>query len=425
MKANGRIREGFMKVLMLLIMSAILPYAIAQQSGNSETGTANQGTATAQPSRTTIFSVPSVTPSTSSTDSSDRPELIFISGEVSMDDGAPPPLGAVIERECGGTSIREAVVNPSGRFGFQIADKNRLNNIFPDASQTLNQDPIERDSPLTNPNIPVDIANKLTAPLFTKIMGCELKAQLAGFRSTAVRLGVVPRTGIIEVGTIVLYPVSRVKGTMVSASSLLAPKAAKKALDNAAKASKRKDIGETEKYIKSALEIYPDYAQAWLEIGRIYEERKLVADARNAYKKAIAIDKLFVSPYISLAKLEANEGNWKESTDISDQALALDPINLPEGYYLNALAYYNLNKLDLAEKSVRQGLRMDLENRIPSLNIVLADILAKKKDIAGSIAALKMYLKIWPDAPDVARIRTRIQEDEKMAKVQSVNAHPQ
>jgi hypothetical protein len=411
-KVNGRIKEDFMRTLALFIFLVILPCAFAQQW--------NQGTETTiqSPAKTTITS----STNDRATSSTQPLELIFISGDVIMDDGMPPPFGAVIERECGGTVVKEAVIDPTGRFSFQIGDPNRLGHVFPDASQALGQDPIERDSPLLNPNIPTQIANKLTTPLFTKLVGCELKVQLSGYRSTIIRLGGAPRTGIIETGTILLYPIARVKGTIVSSMNLLAPKTAKKALENAQKASKRKDLNEAEKFIKSAIEIYPGYAQAWLDLGQLYEERKLNQEAKNAYKKAIALDKLFVGPYISLAKLAANEGKWEDAADVSDQVLALDPINLPEGYYLSALAYFTLNKLDLAEKRARQGLRMDLENRLPSLNIVLADILAKKYDMEGSIAALKIYLKSWPDGPEAARVRLRIQENENMAKAAPVNA---
>jgi hypothetical protein len=414
-KVNGRMEEGAMRGLALLIILAILPCAVAQQE--------NQGTT--RPTVILINPTPTVPTDQQKKDTRQTYELIFISGDVIMDDGTTPPAGAVIERECGGIMIRDAAVDPSGRFTYQLGDPNRFGRVSLDASQAIGQDPIDREDPFVNPVNNIAVSDLMTVPLISKLVGCELRAQLSGYRSTVIRLGGGPRTGILEVGTIVLYPLSRVRGTSVSATNMLAPKTAKKALENASKASKRKDLNEAEKFLKSAIEIYPGYAQAWLDLGQLYEERKLNEEAQNAYRKAIALDKLFVGPYIGLAKLAANEGKWEDSADVSDQVLGLDPINLPEGYYLNALANYTLNKLDLAEKRARQGLRMDLENRLPSLNIVLADILAKKNDMAGSIVALKMYLKSWPNGPEAARVRLRIQESENISKAASVNSKPQ
>ncbi len=409
-----------MRMLALLVFSTILPCALAQQSGN----TAGTGSTTATQSSTSRTVVIFPTETQSAGQAQKNEELIFISGEVIMEDGTPPPFGAVIERECGGVVVKEAAVDPAGRFSYQIGDQNRLGRIFPDASQPIGQDPIDRVDPFVNPETQKAISDLITVPLTTKLVGCEMRAQLPGYRSTRVQWQGSPRSGIIDVGTIILYPVSRVQGATVSATNMRAPKNAKKALENARKAFKKNDFNESEKLLKSAIEIYPEYAQAWLDLGESFGKQGLNEEARNAYRRAIDIDKLFLGPYVKLAHLYANEGKWKESAETSDRALTLDPINLPEAYYLNALAYFNLNDLGAAEKSARRGLRMDLENRLPSLNIVLADVLEKKKDLEGSIAALKTYLNSWPGAPDADQIRSRIQEREHNAHAESGNARP-
>ncbi len=62
-------------------------------------------------------------------------------------------------------------------------------------------------------------------------MGCEVRARLAGYRSTPVMFDSGSSVGQIDVGTIVLYPLSKVRGTTVSATDMAAPKPARKAFE--------------------------------------------------------------------------------------------------------------------------------------------------------------------------------------------------
>jgi tetratricopeptide (TPR) repeat protein len=415
---GGRMKVSVIvsKVLLALIIASMPPRAVAQQGETSRPAT---NTPVQPAPRTPTVPAPPTAP-TDSTQQANQ-ELVFISGAVVLEDGTPPPYGAIIQRECGGKVVIETIVDGQGHFGYQVEDPNRLGHIFPDASQDMGTDPIEYSSVAVNPNNQQSVPGA-NMPLISKLVGCELRAQLSGYHSTFVRFGIVNKIGLINVGTIVLYPAKRVQGTSVSATNLLAPKNSQKNLENARKLLKKGDVDEAEKYINAAIQIYPKYAQAWLELGQLYQQRGFNDEAGDAYKKAVAIDKLFVSPYLSLAWLYAGNKNWQAVAEYTDQLLALDPINLPEGYFLNAKAYYHLDNLDLAQKSAVRGRRMDLENRVPQIYLVLANVLAKKNDAAGYIDAMKQYLKAAPNAPDAPAIRSRIQENEKIIKADSVNS---
>jgi tetratricopeptide (TPR) repeat protein len=409
---------------MALMMYAIQPWIAAQQSGNSGTSTGNSSTTAPKTSTT---QPKTVTPQTAPTDTRitlSPPELIFISGNVILDDGMPPPYGTTIVRYCGGSIIIEAMVNSNGHYSFQVGDRNRVGQVFPDASQSMGQDPLYTNLASSIPEDSRAFADILSSAEASKLFGCELRAQLSGYQSTSITLTGGLFRGLVEVGTLVLSPNTRVRGRSVSATNLLAPKAAQKALENAAKAFEEGSKA-VEKFIKKALEIYPQYAEAWVALGDVYEEQNLNKESRDAYSKAIELDRLYLGPYIGLSKLAAKENKWQEVVDYTDQVLNLDPIDVPEGYFLNALAYYNMNKLDRAEKSALRGRQLDLENRIPRINLILANILVRKNDNAGAVAALKAYLKAAPNAPDTSFVRARIQENEKLARARSAGLKPQ
>jgi tetratricopeptide (TPR) repeat protein len=208
-----------------------------------------------------------------------------------------------------------------------------------------------------------------------------------------------------------------VPGTTVSITNLRAPKSAQKAVERAQKALQKSNFAESEKNLQMAVGIYPDYAFAWLTLGRVYQQQARNEEARKAYSAAIAADDKYVNSYIGLAQLAGIERKWKEMADITDRALALDPLDLPEGYYYNSLAYYNLKKLDIAERSAWKAQGLDGLHRYPLVHLMLANMLERKQDSTGAIDQLQKYLKFAPQAKDAEQVRARLEELQKSAKL--------
>jgi hypothetical protein len=368
-----------------------------------------------------IFNLPKINPSTDPPPpivptQPSKPEQIknpvIIQGMVITDDGSPPPFGTVIERDCGWVVVKEILVDSGGYYSFRIGDDARSSGLFADASENYYRDTSERDTSGYQRQDQVEWFQELKNP--EQVMGCVLQARHIGYQSSAARLGVEQRTGVIQVGTIIMYPMSRINGTSVSVTNMKAPKTAQKALNNGRKALQNNELDKAETFLASAIQYYPKYAEAWVELGWLYQARDRYEDARKAYKTALKADKLYVSPYIRLAQLAALEKKWKDSIEYSNEAISLDPISYPQAYYLNALAQYHMNQLDRAENSVNRGIRVDLEKKFPRLYLILANILTKKQDPAGSIEAMRQYLKLEPNAPDAGYIRSLMKETEKI-----------
>jgi tetratricopeptide (TPR) repeat protein len=422
------IKVSFSAAAMGLILAASILAAQTQQtgqtgSGGTTGGTTNTGGAGTNPTnpgatgtnptnstgnRGTIITNPNSPNNPNSQQLPPRQQqILMITGSVILDDGTPPPMGVVIERECAGRRTREANVSPNGSFGFQVGGINGNNNILPDASESGFGSPwdLNRASSLGFPGSMLNPA--------TSIAGCELRAQFGGYRSSTIMLTSDNAMGVIEVGAIVLYPAARVRGTTISATSLAAPKDAQRALARAEKAFQKKRLDEAEKETLAALKTYPVYAAAWFRLGQVYVQSDRIVEARTAYAKAVEADANFVNPSVELARLAARDAKWEETARLTDHALELDPVDFPYAYYMNAVAHYNLGHFDVAEKSGHKLNQIDSLHRWPQIHLVLASILRRKSDFGGEAVQLRAYLKYAPESADAAEVRSRLSVLEK------------
>jgi tetratricopeptide (TPR) repeat protein len=335
------------------------------------------------------------------------PQMVFMSGNVVRDDGSPPPYGAVIELDCGGSVTREAIVGLNGRFSFELGGDNRFSQVFPDASQNLGSYTDDMDGGIRggfDSGFPSSTARR-----YRRVIGCEIRAQLPGFRSTSVYIKEEPMSGSNELGTLVVYPRDRVLGSMVSLTNLLAPKEAKKSVEQGQKAVRKEKIAEAEAHFKSAVQVYPKYAEAWYSLGLIYEHTKRADQAAEAYRQAVLADGLYVRPYLRLASLAYERKDWSEAAAQAEKVITLDPVTMVESYYISALANLNVGNLEIADKRARQGQKIDFSQRFPQFHLILANVFILRQDSAGTVRELKSYLKSAPDATNAALVRSRLQ----------------
>ena len=337
----------------LLLLAFVSPAAAQQGRGSPGTPTTKKPDTKTPPRVVTSGSEQIKTPQP-------RPHIpsnLFISGTVLREDGTPPPFGATIEMDCGASVTRQAEVGSDGYFSFQVADDKNYGHAMPDASAGYTRDVFHTGESYSGAADPYRefFPNAVTQQtLAAKMVGCDVRAQLPGYRSSILRVKEVLQPGQNDLGAIIVYPLERIRGTRVSATNLLAPKKARKLLKQAKKALKEKKFEEAEAPLKSAVTGYPNFGEAWFELGQLYKQQHRDEEAEAAYLKAIETDQLYVNPYIGLSWLLCIEQKWREAADYTRQALNLDPLTFPEAYFMNALANFNINSTDIAEKSAKQ-----------------------------------------------------------------------
>ena len=170
-------------------------------------------------------------------------------------------------------------------------------------------------------------------------------------------------------------------------------------------ALKDKKYDEAEKHERSAIQLYPDYAAAWVVLGQTLESENKRDDGEKACSQARAVDPNYVAPYLCLADLAASQENWKEVSTLSASALTLDPTGNAYSFYYAADAAFHLGDLPKAEKDAQNSVKLDKWRHLAQVHLLLAQIDKMKGDSAGQAAQLHEYLKIAGNSPEASGVK--------------------
>ena len=337
----------------------------------------------------------------------------YLSGKILMDDGSVPPPNVSIQRACGGATDKPvAYTDSKGRFSFQMGHDM---NVLPDASTDIGAD---NNTALGTPFGSSTQQNRSSGTIGPQLAGCELLAVLPGYRSDVVQLGLRKYMDNPDVGTIVLHRQGNVEGTSISATSLDAPRDARKAYDKGLDAEKKQKWPEAQAEFEKAVGVYPKYAAAWFELGAALQHQGNKPQARDAFRKSLEADRRFLKPYLPLSVMAFDERNWAETLELTAALTRLDPVDYPLAYLFNAMANQSLGNLDAAEKSAREAIKVDPGHRVQRAEYVLGLILVEKHDYDGALTLLRSYIQRSPNAPDSERIKTQISKIEDLARAQ-------
>ena len=333
---------------------------------------------------------------------------MFFSGRVVLDDGTELTEPASIQTICQGQRHTEAYTDSRGNFSFQFGNTNESSSsIFQDASTAM-----------AGPNPMVDPRNW---------RDCQLQAVLAGFTSETIELaGRANDLGNNDLGRLPLHRVAHVEGTSISVTSAAAPSSAKKAWEKGRDLEKKQKWEDAQKSFEKAVQIYPKYAVAWYELGRVQGIQHDTANAKSSFQKSLEADPKYVNPYHALAQLAFQEKNWPEVDLMTSKLLALNPLNFVDAYFMNGVANLYMNKLDAAQKICEQGIHADAsQHQVPKLEYLLARVLMQKHQYPEAADHLRQYIALTKDPNEQAQARKDLEQlGSASAAVQPATGNP-
>jgi len=160
--------------------------------------------------------------------------------------------------------------------------------------------------------------------------------------------------------------------------------------------------------LKAAIEIHPAFALAFNEIGIQYIVLKEYDNAHEALAAALKIRPDYFDAQLNVGvayyrqkKFEEAEKALREAGRMRDSTAALQ-------YHLG-MTLANLGKFEAAEKELLAAARSG-GTEMAEAHRVLSIIYGARGDAKRSLKELEAYVKLVPNAPDIAQLKMRIAE---------------
>ncbi|HEY6969385.1 MAG TPA: tetratricopeptide repeat protein [Candidatus Angelobacter sp.] len=348
----------------------------------------------------------------STTAPSPTSQAVFIHGKVILEGSAAPAESVAIESVCNGAVRRQAYTDLKGNFEFQLGqnstDRDATESGRDVFTNSGNRGPTQGMGSEFGINLPGKPGN--TDSTRPELLGCELRASLAGFKTSSVPLRPDGSSWVLEVGTIVLTRMENIPGATISLTTMSAPPDARRAYEKGQRAVASGKFDDAERDLQKAVGQYPEFAAAWSLLGEVYRQQKKYDSAKQAYSQAIDADSQFLNPYYGMAILAVHESNWNEALKFTDDLLKLNPSVFPLAWLYNAAANYYLGNLDTAEKNARKFEQLDPQHHDLDSKLLLSNIMLGKHDYEAAAKALEEYLALAPNAPNTAQVKAQLHE---------------
>jgi tetratricopeptide (TPR) repeat protein len=317
-------------------------------------------------------------------------ERVSIMGKVITQDGSAPAGHGEVILKCGSTERARTSIDSHGGYSMMVA-------VAPDDAT-------------------VGLAER--EPGTSAIQNwsdCEIAAQVSGYTSPSVHL-FGNHDHVVQVSPIIVHPNSVAEGFSVSVASLQAPEKAKKDFEKGEQQAKKGRWAAASDYFRRAVQAYPRYALAWLELGRTQAQQNSFMEAQQSFHQAVSQDSHLLDGYVELARIALQQSAWKELADATDHLVEAYPNAFPQYWFLNGAAKYNLGDRAAAGVSAERGLRLDSKHSIPQLEYLYAMTLAAKHDYKAAAEHLGEYLRLAPHSADSQAAQAKLAELEKAMK---------
>lgn len=333
---------------------------------------------------------------------------IILAGRVIVEgeEGLPEPV--VIRVSCGGGSLPQDYTDRRGRFSFQPSCNPVL--AMSDASARWAFFGAPSGSPFDAVRGPWNLSH------------CWLYAELPGYRSSEIWLGMSRPMRMSRVGTIVLSRIDGASGDPVSLTTLTAPKSARKAYEKGAKllrSVEEPDYARAIPFLERAVELHPEFAAAWEALGRARAGLGERESAREAFERAVEIDGQFLKPYLALVNMAVEDKDWTELESLTDRYLAMSPGSMKLRLFNSfaALKNGNSSKAKVMAEMIESAGEMD---DWPMTYLILAEVYTDSGDFNEAAKLYEAYLSTLPGGQYSEQIKRTLNDWSELRVIEPV-----
>jgi tetratricopeptide (TPR) repeat protein len=198
------------------------------------------------------------------------------------------------------------------------------------------------------------------------------------------------------------------RSASVSAQDLAIPDSARHEYEEAGKKLARRDVDAAVAHLERAVEIAPQFAEAWNHLGTIAYQTRDFPRAERCFRKALAADPKMFQPLVNLGGVLINLSKYQEALQYNLYAELSHPNDALANSQLG-MSYFFLDKLDQAQKYLTAAKRIDPAH-FSHPQLILAQIELKRQDRAAAAAELEEFLQYHPDSPQADQIKNDISQ---------------
>jgi tetratricopeptide (TPR) repeat protein len=194
----------------------------------------------------------------------------------------------------------------------------------------------------------------------------------------------------------------------VSVAQMKVPEKARKLLEKAQSALDRRKIEVADHFVREALQIDPDFAEALTMRGLMDLDAKRLDDAATVLEKSIQADRSYAMGFIVLGAVYNMQSRFDDATRVLDRGLTL----MPQSWQ----GMFELGKAELAKGNYEAAIRRlnkasDLATRqYPPLHLAKAHALLGMKNFSEATSELEAYLEQDPKSPNAAEVRESLDQ---------------
>ncbi len=194
----------------------------------------------------------------------------------------------------------------------------------------------------------------------------------------------------------------------VSTSRLAIPKAALREYLEAEKDLGRHDPDAAVKRLENAVEMAPQFAAAWNELGTIAYQTRKFDRAEECFRQALEQAPAAFDPLVNLGGVLVTVHKLDQAVDYNLRAVLARPNDALANSQLG-LTYFELGRMDLAQKYLERTRQIDPAH-FSRPQLLLAEIHLRRGERREAAAVLEEFLKYHPDWPQAAKMRQTIAE---------------
>ena len=198
---------------------------------------------------------------------------------------------------------------------------------------------------------------------------------------------------------------------MVSARRLQVPPKAQKELDHGNNALADGRLKDAQKNFEKAIELYPEFDQAYNNLGVVLMQTGDGKGGEAAFSKAIEINDHFARAYVNLAKIRLSEKKYPAAEELLRKATTADPLNVQALFLAEEAAFFQ-GKGDQVIADARKIHTLDHE-KFALCHFMAARALEGQSFHDQALEEYRLFLKEAPTDPNAQTAQREVKQIQK------------